>query len=209
MSIVFAALAWMNTPGRRLDLSIGASRTSIVGRRVAPMNTILFRNRAGFIVPFKTSSAEISSGGSESFAVQFTIMLVVASAGMKRLPAWTPFFRTIGGALSPRAAVNAATDNAGTKSPLMSKTNGRLRTTPSFGSWVTCTCPTPAAPSANAALTPLAVPGFAVGGPDPVARVVGRLGKHDVAGSLNRVGELAVAVRVGCPTGLRRRRRRR
>ena len=58
--------------------------------------------------------------------------------------------RTIGGAGSFRNFATAAKDNAGRNMPCgVSNKSETLRTTPSEGSWLTCTCPIPAATFAN------------------------------------------------------------
>ncbi len=144
--IVLAAFAWKNTPGRRDDLLVGASRTSPESGSVAPMNTILPATCFGSNVPLSTLSAEISFAASESFSEKLRTIDACEPVGMNRPAAMTPPGRPIGGAGLFRNCATAAKDNAGRKMPCsVSKKSETLRTTPSEGSWFTCTWPIPAA----------------------------------------------------------------
>ena len=146
--IVLAAFAWRNTPGSRDDLLVGASRTSPESGSVAPMNTIFPATCFGSNVPSSTLAAEMAFAGSESFSEKLSTIAVCDSVGMNRPAPTTPSGRPIGGAGSFRKFATAANDNAGRKVPWgVSKNRGIARTTPSDGSWFTCTCPTPAAAS--------------------------------------------------------------
>jgi hypothetical protein len=80
--IVFAALAWRNTPGSRDDLLVGASRTSPDNGSVAPMNTIFPAMRSGSTEPSSTLPAEISFDESESFSEKLSTIAVCDSVGM-------------------------------------------------------------------------------------------------------------------------------
>ena len=69
---------------------------------------------------------------------------------MNRPAPTTPPGRPIGGAGSFRNFATAANDNAGRNVPCgVSKNSGMARTTPSEGSWFTCTWPIPAATFRN------------------------------------------------------------